>query len=270
VAELPSLVRQVNAGSMDACRSGRPYGEELNAQLDRLSDLVERHQAWNFSEGGSMQEWIARIRDRAKLDLAPTCRETDGVTVWKLSSLWKFRALNLITTDEEIAREIAAGSADVFDDDGWNDYIDCLGVGWEDQGFPGFDGYGLFRNHFELPAALDRKYYYLLVGSADEETRVYLNGELAITHTLASTGLDKFNIWNHPFCAEVKRLLRPGRNTIALDVFDSAQMGGLYMPVWVIASDRELSRIELWKLSGAVHPYGLDGGDEIWQNSQQH
>ena len=83
---------------------------------------------------------------------------------------------------------------------------------------------------------------YLYFGAVDEDAWIYLNGELAYEHTCASTGLTPNQIYGRPFAFDARAYLKRGQlNTLAVRVHNSAGMGGIWRPVYVVASDRELN-----------------------------
>jgi len=47
---------------------------------------------------------------------------------------------------------------------------------WEDQGFPGYDGYAWYRISFKAPQKMQTHHLYLKLGRIDDVDRVYLNG----------------------------------------------------------------------------------------------
>ena len=49
---------------------------------------------------------------------------------------------------------------------------------WENEGFPGYDGYAWYRIKFNAPSSLKTKKLYLQLGRIDAVDRVYLNGKL--------------------------------------------------------------------------------------------
>lgn len=48
---------------------------------------------------------------------------------------------------------------------------------WEDQGFPGYDGYAWYRTSFHLPETLRNKVLLLNLGYVDDVDEVYINGQ---------------------------------------------------------------------------------------------
>ena len=49
---------------------------------------------------------------------------------------------------------------------------------WENQGFPGYDGYAWYRTDFSLPAEKAGMDFYLQLGFIDDVDEVFLNGRL--------------------------------------------------------------------------------------------
>ncbi|MDZ7346047.1 MAG: hypothetical protein ONA69_04555, partial [candidate division KSB1 bacterium] len=49
---------------------------------------------------------------------------------------------------------------------------------WENQGFPGYDGYGWYRISFVMPGYLRNKMLFFKLGQSDDVDRVYVNGHL--------------------------------------------------------------------------------------------
>ena len=58
---------------------------------------------------------------------------------------------------------------------------------WEDQGFPGYNGFAWYRRHFKLPSNLKGATIYLYLGQIDAVDRVYINGRF-----LNGTGITMF------------------------------------------------------------------------------
>ena len=96
---------------------------------------------------------------------------TRVVTVIALPNQWQF------ATDPEGIGVPQEWFAVDFDDSDWVQVRSEQGNGWESQGFPSYDGFGWYRQAFDLPADPGRKYIYLCFGAADEEAWIYLNGE---------------------------------------------------------------------------------------------
>jgi len=155
-----------------------------------------------------------------------------------LAAFWKF------APDSKDAGVTGQWFADGFDDNAWVKNRTDRECGWERQGFNGYIGFGWYRQKFDLPADLKKKHIYLHFEAVDEEAWIYLNGEgkTAFEHTCASTKLAPNRIWNTPFLFEATGRLHPGEsNLLAVRVYSVTQMGGVWRPVYVIASDAELT-----------------------------
>jgi hypothetical protein len=85
------------------------------------------------------------------------------------------------------------------------------GVGWEQQGFPGFDGYGWYFQDIEIPdGLLNKQHLYLDFLSVNEQAWVYVNGELACERSYASTGKGVGDLVGAAFSFDAKKWLKPG------------------------------------------------------------
>ena len=82
-----------------------------------------------------------------------------------LSGKWKFRI------GDDMNR-----AAKTFDDSKWDPiYVPSP---WEDQGFPGYDGYGWYRKSFHADNDWSERRLYLSLGTVDDVDEVYLNGHM--------------------------------------------------------------------------------------------
>ncbi len=98
---------------------------------------------------------------------------------------------------------------------------------WENEGFPGYDGYAWYRLHFSLPAQLKDKILYLKLGQIDDVDRAYVNG-----HCVGGEGSfpPKYQT-----AYDVKRIYKldkdilnfGGENVIAVQVLDTQLGGGI-------------------------------------------
>jgi hypothetical protein len=123
------------------------------------------------------------------------------------------------------------------------------GVGWEQQGFPGFAGYGWYFQSIEVPAdLLGKAHLYLYFLGVNEQAWVYVNGELACERTYASTGKAAGDLWTTPFSVDIKKLVKPGvRTTIAVRVAHSSGLGGIWLPAMAFGTDEECTTEQLDK-----------------------
>jgi len=114
-----------------------------------------------------------------------------------------------------------------FDDAKWgqeNTFI-C----WEAQDPPlddkghDYDGYGWYRATIDIPANFAGKPIIFHCGGVMNEGWVWINGQYAYH--------DPFALWwlhPHDFEVDVTKLVKPGRNTLAIRVWNNADIGGMY------------------------------------------
>jgi len=131
-----------------------------------------------------------------------------------LSGAWKFEL------GDDLRR-----SDPGYNDSKW-DAINVPGR-WEDQGYPGYDGYAWYRKHFVIQKDDARKVLYVRLGAIDDADEVYLNG-----HFIGFYGTfpPKFNTAYgvHRIYRVLSRYLNPGGdNVIAVRVYDDQLEGGM-------------------------------------------
>jgi sialate O-acetylesterase len=90
---------------------------------------------------------------------------------------------------------------------------------WEGQGLPDFDGIVWFRRDFDLPENWTDKDAKLHLGPIDDRDTTWVNG----------SKVGEMTDWNHDRVYKVpKKLLKAGRNTIAVRVLDTGGGGGFH------------------------------------------
>ncbi|MBC8185293.1 beta galactosidase jelly roll domain-containing protein [candidate division KSB1 bacterium] len=99
---------------------------------------------------------------------------------------------------------------------------------WEDQGFPGYDGYAWYRISFKAPHKMQTDHLYLKLGRIDDVDRVYLNGVF-----IGGRGVLPPNYrtaYNIKRCYPLPEgIIKPGRiNVLAVKVYDKHGAGGIY------------------------------------------
>ena len=130
-----------------------------------------------------------------------------------------------------------------FDDAKWSPMRTDMDRGWQAQGFVGGDddAFGWYRLRIKTPAEFAGKKVYFVFEAVDEDTHVYVNGTKVFEHSCDSTGLKPNAIWLTPFAFEVGSSLRPGEeDLLTVAVYNRAGMGGIYRPVFLVATDAEL------------------------------
>ena len=218
------------------CRGPEFVGEGYTALLDRFEAVARRAGITHIKEGPpdverKLKKWRDDLRVYEGLQEIPE----NEVKIRPLPNVWKF------ATD---ARDVGLDEgwfAAGFDDSAWAEVRSDQGEGWENQGFADYTGLGWYRQSFDVPAEPGGKRLYLYFSAVDEDAWVYINGKLAFHHTCKSTGLPPEVIWVTPFAFDAAPHLKPGQvNTIAVRVLNRMGMGGIYKPVHLVASDREL------------------------------
>ncbi|MEW6510316.1 MAG: sugar-binding domain-containing protein [Bacteroidota bacterium] len=81
-----------------------------------------------------------------------------------LAGMWRF------AIGDDLAR---ANSG--FNDRGWDSI--AVPSPWENQGYPGYDGYAWYRKHFTVRPEWREKVLYLTLGTVDDVDEVFVNGE---------------------------------------------------------------------------------------------
>ncbi|TAK59606.1 MAG: glycoside hydrolase, partial [Bacteroidetes bacterium] len=116
---------------------------------------------------------------------------------------------------------------------------------WEDEGFPGYDGYAWYRKHFRSTSEWNTKSLALLLGNIDDVDEVYLNG-----HLIGSRGLfppEYITAYNedrvYPFSAAY--LNSNGDNLIAIRVYDQELSGGILRGRLGVYEDVDAVRIDI-------------------------
>ncbi|MEM8893773.1 MAG: beta galactosidase jelly roll domain-containing protein [Bacteroidota bacterium] len=150
-----------------------------------------------------------------------------------LEGLWKFKM-----GDRQEWRETD------FDDTDWP-YIMVPSL-WQESKWRRREEYGWYRREFEIPADMEGEQLNIILGKIDDFDQVYINGTLiGETNDGRSFGRsDSYNQYrNYPI---PDRLLKPGKNIIAVQVLDIGNNAGIYKgPVGLAI--RERSNLVLWR-----------------------
>lgn len=113
-----------------------------------------------------------------------------------------------------------------FDDSDWKP-VRVPGE-WENQGFPGYDGFAWYRRTFRTPRRLSSTCLVLLLGRIDDVDSVFVNGRCiggsGSPPPEYRTAYDYRRAYPLP-----ATILRPRReNTIAVKIYDKWYRGGIY------------------------------------------
>ena len=98
---------------------------------------------------------------------------------------------------------------------------------WENEGFPGYDGYGWYRISFVVPRELSNKVLYLKLGQIDDVDRTYFNGRLVGGKgdfpPNYQTAYDVYRLYELP-----SNFINFGRkNILAVRIYDRQGSGGI-------------------------------------------
>ena len=135
-------------------------------------------------------------------------------SVLDLRGKWKFEL-----GDDETRASVT------FDDSKWEEVF--VPSAWEDEGYPGYDGYAWYRKHFRLPQGAEKKSLYLRLGCIDDVSEVYVNGVLiGITGSFPP---DFMTAYNTEIVLSIPQnaLNVSGDNVIAVRVYDDQLGGGI-------------------------------------------
>ncbi len=130
---------------------------------------------------------------------------------------------------------------------------------WEDQGYPGYDGYGWYRKHFKSSPNWQYKTLSLQLGNIDDVDEVYLNG-----HLIGKTGqfppyyrtaYDANRVYTFPSMY----LSSDGDNIVAIRVYDQELGGGMLRGNLGVYEDIEALRVDItlpavWKFATGDDP----------------
>jgi hypothetical protein len=249
LADLALLYVQLYQDYDVALRGGPiPHPEVFNARLAEFERLAHQNNIAFLAEGPPNTDvWIAKLRhvlngNQTAAIQWPATTPQGAVRVVRLPAQWK------LAMDPGNVGVAQGWFAVARDDQTWAPVRTDLDCGWEAQGFAGDAslGYGWYRQRLAVPADLTQKHLYLYFGAVDEDAWVYLDGKLALDHSCQATGLRPDQIWTTPFFFDAAPYLKAGQTSlVAVRVNNTGGMGGIWKPVYLIASDAELNLASL-------------------------
>jgi sialate O-acetylesterase len=98
---------------------------------------------------------------------------------------------------------------------------------WEDEGFPGYDGYAWYRTKFNAPAEWEGKSLYIQLGRIDDVDKVYVNGKPVGGRGSFPPEYRSAYGDNRRYPLSPSVLDFGAENTIAVRVYDSELGGGI-------------------------------------------
>jgi hypothetical protein len=162
----------------------------------------------------SLKSHYFRIAILLSLVLVSLAAAEDLKSVLDLRGKWKFEL-----GDDKKRASVA------FDDSKWDEIF--VPAAWEDEGYPGYDGYGWYRKHFRLSQGAEKKALYLRLGCVDDVSEVYLNGVLI--GIIGSFPPDFITAYNTEIVLSLPQnaLNGSGDNVLAVRVYDDQLGGGI-------------------------------------------
>ena len=199
-----------------AAAAGRMFEDQK--KLHAISPFFIEHD----KRRASPRPYFAAGRQIRYKELAAKTRGDKGMLVAALPLEMRF------TRDRFNEGVVAEWYAPDHDDSGWG--TKNTFVVWDAQDPPedaaghDYDGYGWYRGAVEIPSSVKGKAVHFWLGGAINEAWVWVNGQYA--------GHKPHKIWwmgPHDLDVDVTNLVQPGkRNTIAIRVWNDAELGGLY------------------------------------------
>jgi sialate O-acetylesterase len=196
------------------------FGRELHKRLNVPVGLI--HTSWG---GTPAEAWTSRDTLKASAVLRPILDRYDR----QLADLPRLQREYERARDEWASRYVMEDPGNRGEPEGYAKPGHDAGVWkrmnvpqlWESAGLD-VDGVVWFRRELEVPAAWAGKDLTLRLGAIDDFDTTYFNGE-----RVGSTGPDTPNAWVAPRLYRVPgSLVRAGRNTLAVRVFDRVGGGG--------------------------------------------
>ncbi len=218
------------------CRGPDFVGEGYGKLIDRFETIARREGLTHIREGPpDVEQKLKQWRDDLRVHGEMSKLNEADLVARPLEATWRF------AVDEDDVGVAEKWFTSDHDDARWAELRTDIGTGWESQGFPDYTGVGWYRQSLQPSSELQREHVYLYFAAVDEDAIVYLNGEKVFEHTCSSTGLRPEVIWLTPFAVEVTERLRLGEpNGLVVRVYNRLGMGGIYLPVHLVAADREL------------------------------
>ncbi len=158
-----------------------------------------------------------------------------------------------------------------FDDTKWDKIR--VPSPWEDDGYPGYDGYAWYRKHFTVDKEMKNDVIYLQIGYVDDVSEVYLNGHMVgFEGQFPPNFITGYNT-TRPFRVPQQYINYNGDNVIAVRVYDQRLAGGithgsvgLFEPRDYLAPDYDLAGTWKFKTGDNDSWKDLDVSDGAWNN----
>ncbi len=138
----------------------------------------------------------------------------DWTTLLDLRGQWKFEL-----------GDSARWSDPKYNDNKWDDI--SVPSPWEEEGYPGYDGYAWYRKHFTASQKMSDDAVYLHLGYVDDVCEVYLNGRLiGSSGSFPPAYQTAYDVYQQ-YAIPPELLNFSGDNIIAVRVYDDQLSGGI-------------------------------------------
>ncbi len=141
-------------------------------------------------------------------------RSQDLPMVLDLSGKWRF----------ELGDDMNRAAA-TYNDGNWTQI--SVPSPWEDQGYPGYDGYAWYRKHFQVPSDWSDRSLYLELGTVDDVDEVFVNGRMiGFMGAFPPHYMTAYNV-RRKYRLPMEFLKPGGDNVVAVRVYDAEFSGGI-------------------------------------------
>jgi sialate O-acetylesterase len=142
---------------------------------------------------------------------------------------------------------------------------------WENEGFPGYDGFAWYRRTFTAEDLKDRDNLYLRLGYIDDCNEVYINGKLIGHHGWFPPDFETAYQYDRIYYIHQEYLNPKGVNIIAVRVYDTQGPGGIvrgdigfYAKNSFLSPQIDLAGIWKFKMGDEMEWKEVDVKDDNW------
>ncbi len=216
---------------------GRFPDEPLISETDEWVDGIDVANGDLDAIRREMARRIVALMDLGYKDLSPEEAladvDVERVQIVAFPEPWRFK---MDSEDQGVSEGWFQPN---IDDSEWS----TLRTDTKEEGWGTDPGFGWYRT--ELPLAeqdATRKFKYLYFGACDEDAWIYLDGRQIFDHSCEATGLLPSEIWVVPFVVPLTDAEVRSSDLLAVRVYNSGGLGGIWKPVRLILSDQELTK----------------------------
>lgn len=205
--------------------------ELSNSLLEELESVLDKYNVSCIAEMNDIYQTWPNLRKKWKHN-KDINMDKIGMNSIETSD-WKF-----IPDDDLIGVSKGYYKTD-YDTSSWKNIE--IGKTWDEQNF-GFHSNAWYKKkiNIDIKSLEQATELYLLFGAVDEDATVYVNGELVCEHTMDKLNLTPIEIWTRPFFVKFKKYFKLGENDITIMVGNSERAGGIYKPMKLCWTFREV------------------------------